>query len=469
MSRPPPAEPLHDGGDHGPDGGSGAAHRAERGPIGAIHEPGDGGGSETIEGTASRVGALGGQPVEANPRHGVRAYPTIRIHGRGPPGSRRARVTPSLPPSWALRGASLSPGLGHPWPDAGRGCAPVHEGREASPSLRPRARAHRRGPGSRAHRRGARPVDRTARGEPLRQAARAAARLPERARDARHRSSGRGRALLHLHVDHDPGHARGGARRFARGRPRSAESARRTRARGQYAGPPLRVLRGAVSSAHAPRHDHRRARGLSQRHARAGLRRDRGAHARLATHHAVGSDGAALRRSVAEHAHGGHGTRVPGRMPHRGHQSLRGPWHHPTLRVDRRALSRRPAPRSRPRAARAAWCALSRHRIRAGLPQVEEPALWRRAGARDRSRPLQARGDLPRPHRRGPAAGARHFKWRKPPYEFEWRKLPIDLLGGGPSMRRAVERGAARKALEASWRRDLARFARARRPFLLYG
>jgi len=63
----------------------------------------------------------------------------------------------------------------------------------------------------------------------------------------------------------------------------------------------------------------------------------------------------------------------------------------------------------------------------------------------------------------------RHFKWRKPPYEFEWRKLPIDLLGGGPSMRRAVERGAARKALEASWRRDLARFARARRPFLLYG
>ena len=63
----------------------------------------------------------------------------------------------------------------------------------------------------------------------------------------------------------------------------------------------------------------------------------------------------------------------------------------------------------------------------------------------------------------------RHFKWRKPPYEFEWRKLPIDLLGGGPSMRRAVERGAARKALEASWRRGLAGFARARRPFLLYG
>jgi len=62
----------------------------------------------------------------------------------------------------------------------------------------------------------------------------------------------------------------------------------------------------------------------------------------------------------------------------------------------------------------------------------------------------------------------RHFKWRKPPYEFERRKLPIDLLGGGPSMRQAVERGAPLRRLEASWRRDLARFARARRPFLLY-
>jgi len=62
-----------------------------------------------------------------------------------------------------------------------------------------------------------------------------------------------------------------------------------------------------------------------------------------------------------------------------------------------------------------------------------------------------------------------HFRWRKPPYEFEWRKLPIDLLGGGPSMRRAVELGASQERLEASWRRDLARFTRARRPFLLYG
>jgi uncharacterized protein YbbC (DUF1343 family) len=62
----------------------------------------------------------------------------------------------------------------------------------------------------------------------------------------------------------------------------------------------------------------------------------------------------------------------------------------------------------------------------------------------------------------------RHFRWRKPPYEFERRRLPIDLLGGGPFIRRAIERGAPLARLEASWRGDLARFARARRAFLLY-
>ena len=63
---------------------------------------------------------------------------------------------------------------------------------------------------------------------------------------------------------------------------------------------------------------------------------------------------------------------------------------------------------------------------------------------------------------------SRRFRWRRPPYEFEWKKLPIDLLGGGSSMRRAVERGAPHRRLAASWRVDLARFARARRPYLLY-
>jgi uncharacterized protein YbbC (DUF1343 family) len=62
----------------------------------------------------------------------------------------------------------------------------------------------------------------------------------------------------------------------------------------------------------------------------------------------------------------------------------------------------------------------------------------------------------------------RHFRWRKPPYEFERVRLPMDLLCGGPGIRRALERGVPITRLETSWRPDLVRFARERRPYLLY-
>ncbi|HEV8441568.1 MAG TPA: DUF1343 domain-containing protein [Methylomirabilota bacterium] len=62
----------------------------------------------------------------------------------------------------------------------------------------------------------------------------------------------------------------------------------------------------------------------------------------------------------------------------------------------------------------------------------------------------------------------RRFRWRRPPYEFETRRLPIDLLCGGDTIRHAVEGNAPLAGLEHAWRRDLARFARRRRPYLLY-
>lgn len=64
--------------------------------------------------------------------------------------------------------------------------------------------------------------------------------------------------------------------------------------------------------------------------------------------------------------------------------------------------------------------------------------------------------------------GGRAFRWRRPPYEFEWRRWPFDLLAGGPAIRRAIERGVPLARLEAAWRPALAAFARARRPYLLY-
>ncbi len=62
----------------------------------------------------------------------------------------------------------------------------------------------------------------------------------------------------------------------------------------------------------------------------------------------------------------------------------------------------------------------------------------------------------------------RYFRWRRPPYEFERVRLPIDLLCGGAAIRHALARGTPTARLEASWRRDLVRFARKRRPYLLY-
>jgi uncharacterized protein YbbC (DUF1343 family) len=64
--------------------------------------------------------------------------------------------------------------------------------------------------------------------------------------------------------------------------------------------------------------------------------------------------------------------------------------------------------------------------------------------------------------------GGRRFGWRRPPYEFEWTRLAMDLLCGTDGIRRVIERGGSLRALEASWAPALARFARARRPYLLY-
>ncbi|MFQ5829541.1 MAG: exo-beta-N-acetylmuramidase NamZ domain-containing protein [Candidatus Methylomirabilia bacterium] len=61
-----------------------------------------------------------------------------------------------------------------------------------------------------------------------------------------------------------------------------------------------------------------------------------------------------------------------------------------------------------------------------------------------------------------------HFDWRKPPYEFERKKLPIDLLCGTDRIRKAIEAGRPLPEIEASWQRELAGFKRSRQRFLLY-
>ncbi len=62
----------------------------------------------------------------------------------------------------------------------------------------------------------------------------------------------------------------------------------------------------------------------------------------------------------------------------------------------------------------------------------------------------------------------RAFRWRRPPYEFERTRLPIDILCGTAVIRRGLERGAGVRALEATWRQDLARWRRRRARYLHY-
>ncbi len=62
----------------------------------------------------------------------------------------------------------------------------------------------------------------------------------------------------------------------------------------------------------------------------------------------------------------------------------------------------------------------------------------------------------------------RQFSWRRPPYEFDRRRLPIDLLLGTDQIRRQLEAGHPLRRIEAAWQRALAAFTRSRRSSLLY-
>lgn len=63
---------------------------------------------------------------------------------------------------------------------------------------------------------------------------------------------------------------------------------------------------------------------------------------------------------------------------------------------------------------------------------------------------------------------SKEFQWRRPPYEYEKEKMPMDILCGTDALRNAVEKDLNLKKLEAGWSADLHRFRKNRKPFLLY-
>ncbi|PYM98359.1 MAG: DUF1343 domain-containing protein [Candidatus Rokuibacteriota bacterium] len=62
----------------------------------------------------------------------------------------------------------------------------------------------------------------------------------------------------------------------------------------------------------------------------------------------------------------------------------------------------------------------------------------------------------------------RQFAWRRPPYEFEKRLLPIDILCGTDGVRKAIEGRRPLSAIERAWRRELERWKRRRQTYLRY-
>jgi uncharacterized protein YbbC (DUF1343 family) len=58
--------------------------------------------------------------------------------------------------------------------------------------------------------------------------------------------------------------------------------------------------------------------------------------------------------------------------------------------------------------------------------------------------------------------------WRKPPYEYETRKRPIDILAGTNRLREEIERETALDKMEEWWWEDCRCFNRIRKNYLLY-
>ena len=66
------------------------------------------------------------------------------------------------------------------------------------------------------------------------------------------------------------------------------------------------------------------------------------------------------------------------------------------------------------------------------------------------------------------AADSDQFGWKQPPYEYEYDRMPIDLLAGSSELRGQIEAGAAAADIARSWEAPVRAFDQIRRRFLLY-
>jgi uncharacterized protein YbbC (DUF1343 family) len=60
------------------------------------------------------------------------------------------------------------------------------------------------------------------------------------------------------------------------------------------------------------------------------------------------------------------------------------------------------------------------------------------------------------------------FQWRNPPYEYEEKRLPIQILCGGTEIPEMIRRGTPVEQIRKSWQDDVTSFLRLRQKYLLY-
>jgi uncharacterized protein YbbC (DUF1343 family) len=60
------------------------------------------------------------------------------------------------------------------------------------------------------------------------------------------------------------------------------------------------------------------------------------------------------------------------------------------------------------------------------------------------------------------------FSWRHPPYEYEFEKLPIDIITGDEAIRKGLEDGKDLDEMEAGWQEKLEDFLKIKKQYLLH-
>jgi uncharacterized protein YbbC (DUF1343 family) len=66
------------------------------------------------------------------------------------------------------------------------------------------------------------------------------------------------------------------------------------------------------------------------------------------------------------------------------------------------------------------------------------------------------------------ASAPDQFRWKDPPYEYEFEKMPIDCLAGSSQLREQIDSGVPAAEIALSWKPDVDAFLKIRERFLLY-